>query len=80
MLLITNVPLHKGFWTKVAQGYIGKFKVTQNIQKKNQILTFLHRTIKDTDTGYSEVTGNICNTLDMGPGGQPHPPPETGFC
>jgi hypothetical protein len=40
-LLITNVPLDKDFLIKVSQGHIEKFKVTQSIEKKSQILTFL---------------------------------------
>jgi hypothetical protein len=30
LLLIKNVPLDKDLWTKVSQGNIGKFKVTQS--------------------------------------------------
>jgi hypothetical protein len=55
MLLIKNVPLDKGVWIKVSQSHIEKFKVTQNILEKNQMLTFLHRTVQDTDMRSSET-------------------------
>jgi hypothetical protein len=43
---------------------------------KNPILTFLHINVKDADmksleTYVLNVTGNICNTIDMAPGVNP---------
>jgi hypothetical protein len=70
MLLIIDIPLDKGLWTKASQGRIRKFKGTESIQKKNKMLTFLQITIKGTglQKHIQSITGNIWNTLDMAPG------------
>jgi hypothetical protein len=47
----------------VDQGHLRSFR-----KYKNLILTFLHITVKDTDMKHVlNVTGDICNTLDMAP-------------
>jgi hypothetical protein len=67
-------PLDKGLWTEVFKGHTRNLKVTENIYKKNTILTFLNITIKDTDIRssetYSELHFEYMQYIRYGPWGQ----------
>jgi hypothetical protein len=53
ILLVKNVLLEKGLWTKVSQGHMGKFNVTQHIEEKSNFNIFSSPELK-AQVSYSD--------------------------